>query len=82
MRVLRDEFIDGRTFVNNSGYRLAAATVSEREVKKIATEHLRPLNQGLESLGSATNLEHYIDTIYKPVVPRKILKRFGVPDGI
>jgi len=47
---------------------LAAATVSEREVKKIATEHLRPLNQGLESLGSATNFEHYIETIYKPVL--------------
>ena len=48
--------------------RLAAATVPEREVKKIATEHLRPLNQGLESLGSATNFEHYTETIYKPVV--------------
>lgn len=40
----------------------------EREIKKIATEYLRPLNQGLESLGSATNFEHYIETIYKPVV--------------
>jgi hypothetical protein len=29
---------------------------------------VRPLNQGLESLGSATNFEHYIETIYKPVV--------------
>ncbi len=47
---------------------MAAATVSDREVKKIATEHLRPLNQGLESLGSAANFEHYIETIYKPVV--------------
>jgi Phage integrase, N-terminal SAM-like domain len=25
-------------------------------------------HQGLESLGSATNFEHYIETIYKPVV--------------
>jgi hypothetical protein len=31
--------------------------------------HVRKqLNQGLESLGSATNFEHYIETIYKPVV--------------
>ena len=44
------------------------ATLPEREVNKIATEYLRPLNQGLESLGSATNFEHYIETIYKPVV--------------
>ena len=26
------------------------------------------LNQGLESLGSATNFEHFIETIYKTVV--------------
>src|ERR1700680_1334312 len=68
MRVWRDEFIDGKHVRKQQRVRLAAATVSEREVKKIATEHLRPLNQGLESLGSATNFEHYIETIYKPVV--------------
>ncbi len=32
--------------------KLAPASMSEREVKKIAAEHLRPMNQGLESLGS------------------------------
>jgi hypothetical protein len=69
MRVWRDEFIGGKHVRKQQRVRLAAATVSEREVKKIATEHLRrPLNQGLESLGSATNFEHYIETIYKPVV--------------
>jgi len=68
MRVWRDVFIDGKHVRKQQRVRLAAATVSEREVKKIATEHLRPLNQGLESLGSATNFEHYIETIYKPVV--------------
>src|SRR6267378_8655571 len=68
MRVWRDEFIDGKHVRKQQRVRLAAVTVSEREVKKIATEHLRPLNQGLESLGSATNFEHYIETIYKPVV--------------
>jgi integrase len=66
--VFGDEFIDGKHVRKQQRVRLAAATVSEREVKKIATEHLRPLNQGLESLGSATNFEHYIETIYKPVV--------------
>jgi integrase len=47
---------------------LPPSLISQREVKKIATEYLRPLNQGLESLGSATNFEHFIETIYKPVV--------------
>jgi integrase len=68
MRVWRDEFIDGKHVRKQQRVRLAAATVSEREVRKIATEHLRPLNQGLESLGSATNFAHYVETIYKPVV--------------
>jgi hypothetical protein len=63
-----DEFIDGKHIRKQQRVRLAAATMSEREVKKIATEPLRPLNQGLESLGSATNFEHHIETIYKPVV--------------
>ena len=68
MRVWRDEFVDGKHIRKQRRVRLAAATVPEREVKKIATEYLRPLNQGLESLGSATNFEHFIETIYKPVV--------------
>jgi hypothetical protein len=68
MRVWRDEFINGKHVRKQQRVRLAATTVSGREVKKTATENLRPLNQGLESLGSATNFEHYIETIYKPVV--------------
>ena len=68
MRVWRDEFVDGKHVRKQQRVRLAAGTVPEREVKKIATEYLRPLNQGLESLGSATNFEHFIETIYKPVV--------------
>ena len=68
IRVWRDEFIGGEHVRKQQRVRLAAATVPEREVKKIATEYLRPLNQGLKVSGSATNFEHYIETIYKPVV--------------
>jgi hypothetical protein len=35
--------------------RLAPATVSDREARRLAVEHLRPLNQGLQTVGSATN---------------------------
>jgi integrase len=42
--------------------------MKEREVLKIAAEHLRPLNQGLESIGSATNFNRYIETTYAPTV--------------
>ena len=48
--------------------RLAPATMSEREVLKLADEHLRPLNQGLESIGSATNFRYYVETTFLPVV--------------
>jgi len=50
MRVWRDEFVDGKHVRKQQRVRLAAATLPEREVKKVATEYLRPLNQGLENL--------------------------------
>jgi hypothetical protein len=42
--------------------------MSEREVRKIATEHLRPLNQGLEVIGSATNFRSYVENTYTGTV--------------
>ena len=68
IRVWRDEFVGGKHIRKQQRVRLAEATMPEREVRKVAAEYLRPLNQGLESLGSATNFEHFIETIYKPVV--------------
>ena len=68
IRVWRDEFVGGKHARKQQRVRLAPATMTEREVRKMAAEYLRPLNQGLESLGSATNFEHFIETIYKPVV--------------
>jgi len=41
--------------------------MAEREVKKIAAEHLRPMNQGLVSIGSATNFTEFVDNVYTPV---------------
>jgi integrase len=40
----------------------------EREVKKIAAEYLRPLNQGLLTVGSAVSFGSYVDEVYKPTV--------------
>ena len=48
--------------------KLAPASMSEREAKKIAAEYLRPMNQGLESLGSVTNFSNYVEDTYKPIV--------------
>jgi hypothetical protein len=42
--------------------------MKEREVLKIADEYLRPINQNLESIGSATNFSTYVNETYIPVV--------------
>jgi integrase len=39
-----------------------------REVQRIAAEKLRPMNQGLTPLGSATTFEDYVESTYIPVV--------------
>jgi hypothetical protein len=48
--------------------RIAPATVPEREARKIAAEYLRPQNQGLELIGSATNFSEYVENTYKPLL--------------
>ncbi|HVR23922.1 MAG TPA: tyrosine-type recombinase/integrase [Candidatus Polarisedimenticolia bacterium] len=63
-----DEFVEGKRTRKRKRKRLAPATMGEREVKKIAAELLRPLNQGLESIGSATKFVDYVETTYIPVV--------------
>jgi len=40
----------------------------EREVRKIAAEALRPINQGLITISSATTFEEYIKTVYEPTL--------------
>jgi integrase len=39
----------------------------EREVLKIAAEHLRPMNQGLVTVGSATPFGEFVEGVYIPV---------------
>src|SRR5208283_1523789 len=63
-----DKFVGGKLERKQKRIRLAPATMAEREVRKIASEHLRLLNQGLESIGSATNFSSYVNEAYIPVV--------------
>lgn len=64
----RDDFSNGKAGRKKAWAKLALASMPEREVKKIAAEFLRPLNQGLESIGSATNFTNYVDSTYIPLV--------------
>lgn len=65
IRPLLDVFTDGQRERKQKRIRLAPATLPLREVQKIADEKLRPLNQGLESIGSAMNFGEYIRTEYR-----------------
>ena len=63
----QDEFKDGRRIRKRKRIRLAPATMGEREARKVAAETLRPLNQGLEIIGSATKFQDFVEEIYIPV---------------
>ena len=68
LRVRQDQFTEGRHERSHKRVRLAPATVPFKEVQKIAAEYLRPINQSLETIGSATNFKHYVETTYIPIV--------------
>jgi integrase len=68
IRVWQDVF-EGRTLTRKrQRIKLAPASMPEREAKKIAAEVLRPMNQGLISVGSAVNFTEYVDNTYNPTV--------------
>jgi integrase len=66
LRIRVDEFISGVRTRKLKRIKLAPASMPEREVKKIAAEILRPVNQGLITVGSAVNFMEYLDTTYIP----------------
>lgn len=60
-----DTFSDGKTTRKRKRHKLAPGDIPEREAKKMAAEFLRPMNQGLVPIGSATKFEEYVETVYK-----------------
>jgi integrase len=68
IQVRQDVFVDGNLKRSNRRVRLGPATMLEREVRKIAAEYLRPLNQEMQNIGSATNFAHYVQYTYLAVV--------------
>jgi len=61
----QDEFLAGKRVRKRKRIRLAPAAMAEREVKKVAAEFLRPLNQGLTPIGAVVGFEEYVETVYK-----------------
>src|SRR5260370_24605885 len=61
----QDEFENGRRKRKRKREKLETATMLEREVKKMAAERLRPLNQGLVTIGSTTRYQDYVKDVYR-----------------
>jgi len=64
----QDEFAEGRLTRKRKRMKVAPATLSQREAQKIAAEMLRPMNQGLDTIGSATQFGAYIAAAYREAV--------------
>lgn len=63
----QDELVDGVMVRTRKRTKLGPASMGVREVRKAAAEVLRPINQGLESIGSATNFQQYVENTYTAV---------------
>src|SRR5262249_37027610 len=63
-----DDFSGGKHTRKQKRMKVARAHVSEREAKRLAAELLRPMNQGLETIGSAMSFGAYVTGTYKPTV--------------
>ena len=62
-----DEFNNGERRRKKKRHVLGPRAMGEREAEKVRDEFLRPLNQGLVNIGSATKFEDYVESVYKPV---------------
>jgi integrase len=63
-----DEFVDGKRRRKKRRHVLGPGSMGAREADKVRDEFLRPLNQGLVNVGSATKFADYVESVYKPVV--------------
>lgn len=69
LRYRQDEIVNGKLTRVRKEVRLALVNnTSEKDARRQAAEHLRPLNQGLESIGAAVNFKHYVEKHYIPLV--------------
>jgi ATP-dependent helicase/nuclease subunit A len=62
--VRKDEFVDGKPVRCRTRVRIAPVTTPMRQVLKMKDEYLRPINQGLTAIGSATNFRKYVEDYY------------------
>jgi integrase len=68
IKVRQDQFSDGRLKRKQKRVKVGPATLKFPEARTIASEILRPMNQGLEVIGSATQFSSYVDGVYRGTV--------------
>jgi integrase len=64
----QDEFREGRLERRRKRIKICPVGMPDREARRMATELLRPMNQGLQTIASATGFADYVDDTYKPTV--------------
>jgi integrase len=81
LRYWTDVFANGKLIRKRVRLKLAPASAGEREVKKMAAEFLRPMNQGLQSIGSATLFADYVENTYNttmlPLMAKSTRERYS-----
>ena len=78
--VWRDTFTNGQLKRVRERIRLAPASMNVKDVQDVADEYLDPLNRRLESIGSATNFQHYVNNVYNtdflPLMAKSTQERY------
>lgn len=70
----QDEFRNGERGRWKKRQKLALATMKEREVLKVASDFLGPVNKGVLNIGSATTFNNFVVGTYIPVVMAQMAK--------
>jgi integrase len=68
IRVWQDQLTDKNLSRYQKRIKVAPSTLGEREAQKIADEIVRPMNQGLQTIGSATQFRAYVEGDYRGAV--------------
>ncbi len=68
IKTREDVLVEGRYKRKQKRVKVCPADTPDREARKIAAEVLRPINQGLQTIGSASKFADYVNNTYRPVV--------------
>jgi integrase len=68
IKARQDEVVGGQLQRKQKRLKVCPTEKGEREACRIASEMLRPMNQGLQTIGSATRFADYVEGTYRPLI--------------